>query len=399
MGKSSPPPPAAPNYAEATREGIYTDIETLPTRRLIEQAARMGETATYQDPETGEDRVADFTGFGDIDLTRKETDALLELVPQLSQAQLDNLLEYGPQFVEAQRDQLRQVAPDEFALREEFAQRMREGDTGAEDLMGEIPDVPEYGEVEAPTFEDTGRTAAGRAELEGRIFDRLSLGDKLSPDQQRALEQDVLKAASRRGQSLSGATALREVLAKFGGGEELGRQRRSEALGFLSSGQAGSDTTNRLAQANFANAMQQVQQGNQAKGATFAGQQQNLGQRLAARQQDVGNIQSLLGLQPLAAQAGQLSGLQQGASPFTMPQMQRGTVLDPNAAATSANFAGNVFGTQGDIWGTQARIAAQPSGVGQIFGTAFGALTGGIGEGLGAGLSKKWGPKPSITPY
>ena len=42
MGKSAPAAPTPPNLAEATEEGIYTDIETLPTRRLIEQAARMG---------------------------------------------------------------------------------------------------------------------------------------------------------------------------------------------------------------------------------------------------------------------------------------------------------------------------------------------------------------------
>ena len=387
MGKSSPPPaPAPPNYAEATREGIYTDIETLPTRRLIEQAARMGEVATYTDPETGQEKTVDFTGFGDIDLTQRETAALLDMVPQLSEAQLSNLLEYGPKFIETQRDQLRQTAPDEFDLREEFAQRLRGGERVAEDLASGVPDVPEYEEVEAPTLADTGRTAAGRAELEERIFDRLALGEGLSADQQRALEQDVLRAGARRGQALSGGTALREVLAKFGGGEELGRQRRAEALGWLGSGQATADTSNRLAQSNFANVMQQVQQANQARGATFAGQQQNLGQQLAARQQDVGNIQSLLGLQPIAAQGGYLAGLGQGASPFTMPQMQRGSGLDPNAGATASGFAGNVFGTQGDIWSQQAQLAAQPSGVGQLVGGVLGAFGGGFGESLG----KNW---------
>jgi len=348
----------------------------------------MGEVATYIDPSTGQEKTADFTGFGDVDLTQLETDALLGMVPQLSEAQLSNLMEYGPQFIKTQRDQLRQMAPDEFDLREEFAKRLRGGERIAEDLAIGVPDVPEYGEVEAPTLEDTGMTAAGRADLEERIFDRLALGETLSGDQQRALEQDVLRAGARRGQALSGGTALREVLAKFGGGEELGRQRRAEALGLLGSGQATSDTSNRLAQSNFANVMQQVQQANQARGATFAGQQQNLGQQLAARQQDVGNIQSLLGLQPIAAQGGYLSGLGQGAAPFTMPQMQRGTGVDPNAAATAAGFAGNVFGTQGDIWSQQAQLAAQPSGIGQILGTALGAFGGGLGQKVGKNLFK-----------
>jgi hypothetical protein len=133
------------------------------------------------------------------------------------------------------------------------------------------------------------------------------------------------------------------------GGMQLGRQRRGEALGFLGSGQASSDKANALAQQSFANAIQRVQQVNQAR---------NVGsqQQMAGRQQDIGNIQSYLGLQPIAAQGGYLSGLQQGASPFTMQQMQRGIGLDPNAGGQGTQFAGNVFGTQASIWNTQAQL-------------------------------------------
>ena len=182
--------------------------------------------------------------------------------------------------------------------------------------------------------------------------------DRLTGLQQRQAEQSVLKAAASRGQALSGGTALREVLAKMGGGQELARQRRAEAAGWLGSGQAGSDVANELSQQNFANAMSRVQQMNQARGASFAGQQQNLAQQLGARQQDVGNIQSLLGLQPVAAQGGYMAGMQQGASPFTMPQTSRGIGLDAGAGQAGAQFAGNVFGTQAGMWGVER---VQPS--------------------------------------
>ena len=152
---------------------------------------------------------------------------------------------------------------------------------------------------------------------------------------------------------------------------QLGQQRRGEALGLLASGQTEADRANTMAQQSFANAIQRVQQINQAR---------NVGsqQQLAARQQDVGNIQSYLGLQPIAAQGAAMSGLQQGASPFTMPQMQRGMGLNPNAGATGANFAANIFGTQANIYGTRA---SQPSSFERFANVAskLGSAAGGTG--------------------
>jgi hypothetical protein len=393
MGKSAPPQPEAPDYAEANREAIYADIETLPTRRKIEAAARLGESVTYTMPDTtdaqgntvtGEERTADFTGFGDMQLTQQEMDAALNLIPTMSQAQLDNLTEFGPQFVKQQREQLRQMAPEEFDLREEFATRLRGGERTAEELASGMPAVPVYEEAaDAPTLGDTGIQASMRADVEESIADRLALGEGLSGEQIRSIEQDILGQASKRGQTLSGGTALREILGKFRAGEELGRQRRAEAGGWLASGQGTADTQNRLAQQSFANAMGRVQQINQARGATFAGQQQNIGAQIGARQQDISNIQSMLGLQTVAAQGGALAGLQQGASPFTMPQMQRGIGLDPNAAALGSQFAGNVFGTQAGMWST---AASRPSGLSEIAGLAGGLGSLAKGGGLGAAL-------------
>ena len=386
MGKSAPPQPEAPNYAEANREGIYADIETLPTRRKIEAAARLGQRVEYDDPSTGEARVADFTGFGDMQLTEQEMDAALNLIPTMSQAQLDNLTEFGPQFVKEQREQLRQMAPEEFDLREEFATRLRGGERTAEELASGLPSVPEYEEVDAPTLEDTGIQAAMRGDLEESIADRLALGEGLSAGQISAIEQDILGQAAKRGQTLSGGTALREILGKFRAGEELGRQRRAEAAGWLASGQGTADTQNRLAQQSFANAMGRVQQINQARGATFAGQQQNIGTQIGTRQQDVSNIQSLLGLQTVAAQGGALAGLQQGAAPFAPPQIARGIGLDPSAGQAGAQFAGNVFGTQAQMWST---AASRPSGLSEIAGLAGGLGKLGAGGGLGAILTGK----------
>jgi hypothetical protein len=410
MGKSTPPQPEAPDYAEANREAIYADIETLPTRRKIEKAARLGERVEYADPETGETKVADFTGFGDMELTEQEMNAALDLIPTMSQAQLDNLTEFGPQFVKQQREQLRQMAPGEFDLREQFADRLRGGERTSEELAADAAGIPEYeefarqaptvpgyvegqglvtptvpgymeaqagqaptvpGYVEAragqaptvpgymeakagqaptvpgyleaqagkapvvprylegqagqapvvprymeaqagqapmvpgymeapddmptapeyeeagdiPDLADLGLTADMRADVEEAIADRLALGEGLSGEQIRSVEQDILRGAAKRGQTLSGGTALREILGKFRAGEELGRQRRGEATGWLASGQASADVQNRLSQQNFANTMQKIGQVNQARGATFAGEQQNVANTMQRVQQ------------------------------------------------------------------------------------------------------------------
>ena len=249
--------------------------------------------------------------------------------------------------------------PEGFALREQFTSRLRGGEGTAEELVGGGVPVPDYEEVAAPELAETGLTPEGRAMLESQVFGNLAMEDRVTDVQAQQLEQGVRRASAARGQALGSASGLREVISKLEAGGQLGQQRRGEALGLLSSGQTTSDAANRLAQQSFANAMQRVQQVNQARQQGFVGQQQNLGQQLGARQQDISNVQSLLGLQPVAAQGGLMAGLQQGAAPFMMPQAQRGMGLDPNAGAQGAGFAGNVFGTQGQMWGVQAQL---PSG-------------------------------------
>ena len=370
MGKPKQPPP--PDYSEATREGVFADIETMPARRRLESAYRLGQPVDYTDPRTGEQVSADFTGLGDIDITKAETDALLGMVPKMSQAQLSNLIEFGPQFIAEQRQQMEQLDPEGFGLREDFTGGLRRGEGTAEELAAGI-DTPDYEEIGGiPELADAEMTAAGRQELETQLADQLLRGEQLTPEQQRMLEQGVRGASAARGQALGAGSGLREAIAKLEGGMQLGQQRRGEYLGFLGSGQAQGDVANRLAQQNFANTMQRVQQINQSRGQGFAAQQQALGTQMAGRQQDVGNIQSLLGLQPVAAQAGLMAGMQQGASPFAPPQMQRGMGLDPGAAGLGANFAANVFGTQGQMFGKEKGPMDILGGLAKAYGGAAG---------------------------
>lgn len=130
MGKSSPPPPAPPDYAAANREAITTDIETLPLRNAINAASSLGRS--YTDPDTG--RTYDFTGLGSQDIASAQLMQQLRDAPASAQALLDLQRQYGSQFAEESRNQLRTTDPIGFALRDQLGSRISSGSRGIEEL-------------------------------------------------------------------------------------------------------------------------------------------------------------------------------------------------------------------------------------------------------------------------
>lgn len=116
----APGAPDAPDYAAANREAIMADIETLPLRKQIEAAAKMGESITYIDPETGEEKTADFTGFGDTDQMMQELEAQLSAADLIAKRTLEVQDKYGEQFIEARLKELEASDPEGFAIRKEM---------------------------------------------------------------------------------------------------------------------------------------------------------------------------------------------------------------------------------------------------------------------------------------
>ena len=179
MGKGSQPEaPAPPDYAAANREGIYADIETLPIRRLLDYAIRAGEKVEYAAPgaekrynETlkaqaawdaqnadymafeaanpGQDDqffrrggpkrpegnrpvvaredmiTADFTGKGDIDLSRLQAKLRGETAGLEAANQLGIAQEYAPQFQQLAIDALKRQDPEGYAGRQDLARGLR----------------------------------------------------------------------------------------------------------------------------------------------------------------------------------------------------------------------------------------------------------------------------------
>jgi len=196
MGSSAPPPPPPPDYAAANREGIIADIETLPARREIDQASRLGTKGEVWLGEyvgSGASRRKkmvgyDFTGLGEADLQRAQLGVDRETAFARAQDLLDVQAEFGQQFLETSREQLRASDPIGFALREQLGQSV------------------------------TNELSAGRSMTEG---------------QRRAVEQSTRAAQAARGNIFGVAPAVEEAMATSGRSEQVFQQRQQNASAFL----------------------------------------------------------------------------------------------------------------------------------------------------------------------
>lgn len=218
--------PAAPDYAAANREGVYADVETLPTRLAIERAAQTGGKYTYETGQTEPiyeykqvvtgyktdflgnktpqyttqqvqvgtrpvSKTADFTGLGDSALLDNQLANIMKSAPGIAQADLDLQRQFGSQYVDLAREQLQRSDPTSFALNEQFNQ-------GA--------------------------------------LDDLKLGSQLSSSQQRMIEQNSRGAQASRGNLLGPGASAQEIMDLFGGGETLKAQRQNVAANALGRG-------------------------------------------------------------------------------------------------------------------------------------------------------------------
>lgn len=262
-----------------------------------------------------------------------------------------------------------------------------------------------------------------------------NLGGQLSGDQQRQIEQSVRGAAAARGQALSSSGAIKEVLGKFNMGEQVKQQRLQNLLNIgaqaFGQEQAAGQSQAQLAQTRLASLFgaQQAEYGQEqaSRGMTnqeaqqrlqnlfgaqqteygqrqstratgeqeaqqrlqnlFSSQQMQFGQEQALRQETqqqqqrrLSNLQSYVLGSPISSSFQSLQGAQQSSSPYT-PMMAQGIGQNANAGQNATGFAGNIFGTQANIYKTQEEHAGSPYApiIGAVLGQAAGAAFGGGG--------------------
>ena len=188
MGLYSSSPPQPPDYAAATREGVEADIDSLPLRKLIESAARQGTKVSYTDM-AGKEQTVDFTGFGDVDMSRQDLEFAEESADRMAQAMLSVQEKYGADFVK---------------------QRMKEL---------ELAD-PKFREV---------RDALGGAALED-----VENGYKLAPGMRDEVQQATRAAQFARGNVFGAAPAAEEAFEVGNAAFRLRQQRLANAASYLS---------------------------------------------------------------------------------------------------------------------------------------------------------------------
>ena len=331
----------APDLGAANREAVEAAAETFPKLRALDAAARLGTKITYDGKTydfSGEQPDGTFKPIGDLQIAETFARAAAAIAPELAGKQLDLAKQYGTQFAQQRRSELEALDPRKFDLYEQFLSDVK-GDAAAPDTRIDSPTYESVGMPGAP--KDTGASQLIRSELERQIQQGLSQVGTLDPSMERRVQQAARARGSSIGNLLGNPSALRESIAIQDALGNANSQRWNAAMGLLQSGQSTSDTANRNAQEAFQNILAATGQRNTAAQQSFAGQMASQQQMLSGRQQNIANVQSALGLQPVSSQAAQLGGLQQGASPFMTPQLIQGAQLSSpgDLMKMGSNFA------------------------------------------------------------
>ena len=120
----------APDYGAAAAESAEANIRTSPALKKLDRLAKLGEKGSikYKDAK-GRTKVemVDFTGIGDIDLSRANLDYYIESAGRISESMLEQSEEFGVKFGEQRRKDLQAAEPEGFEMRQEMGRKIMEG--------------------------------------------------------------------------------------------------------------------------------------------------------------------------------------------------------------------------------------------------------------------------------
>jgi len=350
--------PDFPDPARSSRRTVRADLQTLPGRRQVDMAARLGIPVDYATGRTiptyaektieqaladgditrqrynqltrtnrqgqpsrlptdtirirtgaaPETRHADFTGFGDAEVQAR-------IARQMAENQIALERKYGKQFAEIAREQQEASDPEGAEARRLLASE-----------INRIED--ERGQAQRPVADL----------LDSQMIEELQKGKGTTGD----VDAAVAQVLARRGEGGTGGTVtgqdIGEEMATGEQGQRRLNKRVQQAMSYLSSGATPEDVDYRR------------------------------------RQQSMANMSSFLGGRTPQAQFGNLSGGQQGATPIVrgqaLPQSNPNSLaIGQNAAVQQANMGAQ--NAANNVNGWFAGLAALTRGV-QAYGAARG---------------------------
>jgi hypothetical protein len=378
-------PPGAPDYAAANREGILADIETLPIRRQVEAAARMGTEVlntgyTVRNVSGSEAVTAARTALSDAQ------SALAGIPRTITQTTANGSGSGGTRggtTTGTVDNPAYTAAQDRVAAAQTAYQRA-------------ISEAPAGGTTVRQYFDAQGRpvdrSAAVRSDFTG-------LGDIDAARQQLTFNRESADTAAQTAlylQRTYGPDFIRQRL------EEL---KLSDPTGFALREQMGRSAADELAQGSrlSPSMLAEVQQATRAAQASRGNvmgdanvavegmETGNAGYRLF--QTRLANAASFLNGTTPVAQFGQLTGAQSGAAPNNpMGITPTGSTVNPNAGGAGAGFSLSTFGQLSG--NANAANASNPwqTLLGGLAG--FGATAGGtaLGNRLGSRTTTPGGP-------
>lgn len=333
--------PDAPDYARANREAIEADIETLPLRRMIDQAARLG-TSVLKDGYTVRQVSSDAavnaaqTRLTELEAKLKDTPKEFAGSPFQSATNPGTPAKPNPEY-DTLQSQLTQARAD-------LTQALtKAGDTGQL--------TPQYYDAKGnPVSKNDALladfTGMGDVDLSRKMLEFQNESADKTAGSMLAIQQKYgvdfvnqrlkeLEAADPTGFKLR-KTMGEKIAAELEQGSKLTPEMRAEV-----------EQATRGAQAARGNVL------GAAPAAAEAMEVGNAGYRMW--QQRLANSAAFLSGTTPVAQFGQIAGGQQGAAPFAPQGVVAGANLNPNAGAQGAQFAQNNYQVQAGMsnpWAT-----------------------------------------------
>ena len=309
-GAPSPPsPPPPPDYAAANRAGVIADVQTLGSRKAIENAAKFGGKALMFGVEERErDALKEGYTFSKgkyYDADKKVVDASTALTGQKEKYFVQLFNEKGDRL-RTPREISQQEAIIDFAGKSDVDSakalaefQRKEADVNAQALLDITKKYSsDFTDIARKQLQELDPTAYGLREQLGRTLqEELAAGQELTPAEERQVTQSVRGAQVARGNIYGGAPIAQEAISRYGAGVQRQQQRMA-------------------------------------------------------------NVQSYLGLNPIVAQAGGLSALQQGAVPYRPSMIPQGVNINPMAGKQGTDFALGVYDNQTRQYQAQTSFAA-----------------------------------------